>query len=575
MKQSQVSLETEVDLLRRRVVELESQLVKPDAESLYRRLGERVKELSTLYRESYLADQRRSSLDDYFTELVALLPLGWQYPGDACARILVNGQTYATPNFTASPWQQSSKIVVQGKEIGMITVGYVALHPQNDEGPFLVEERSLINEIAKRAGHYIERSQSETARRFLSAIVESSDNAIISMTLDGVIQTWNAAAQQIYGYAARDVIGKSIAAILTPEQHEEILHLLQRTRDGYRIENFETSRRRKDGNEIFVAISFYPIRDDQGGTVGATAIARDISELRQFEATMRESDERLRYTFEQAAVGLAHISLDGRFLRVNQKLCTILGYSPAELMAMTVQQLTHPDDLTVEMDYIRSMLAGERLTHYSLEQRNYRKDQTSVWVNYTVSLALDHSSRPKYFIAVVEDISQRKEAERARMESEARYRDLFENSPISLWEQDFSGVKRMIATLHGGGVTDFRAYFERHTDMVQQCLAQVKLLSFNRASLDLYGAADREELLSNLDRFMPEEGYPLFIEELVWIAEGRTNFSWEGVNRKLSGEHIFIRLHWSAAPGHEEKLDRVLVSIEDISRENQAATPAL
>jgi len=90
------------------------------------------------------------------------------------------------------------------------------------------------------------------------------------------------------------------------------------------------------------------------------------------------------------------------------------------------------------------------------------------------------------------------------------------------------------------------------------------MLSFNRASLELYGASNRDELLASLDRLVPAAGYPLFIEELVWIAEGRTAFVWEGVNRKLSGEHIHVRLHWSAAPGHEQLLDRVLVSIEAI-----------
>ena len=170
----------------------------------------------------------------------------------------------------------------------------------------------------------------------------------------------------------------------------------------------------------------------------------------------------------------------------------------------------------------------------------------------------------RYFIAVIEDISQRKAAEQARQDSEARYRELFENSPISLWEQDFSAVKQAIDALHRQGVTDFRRYFAQHTEFVATALAQVKMLAFNRASLVLYGARSRDELLAGLDRLVPAAGYPLFVEELVWIAEGRTTFTWEGVNQRLTGEHIHVRLHWSAAPGHEHTLDRVLVSIEEI-----------
>ena len=177
MSVSPDSLVTEVELLRNRVVELEAQLLaRADASGVIARLRERVKELSTLYRESYLADQTRSTPEDYFYEIVALLPPGWQYPEDCCARLLVNGQTYATPNFVESAWQQSCTVVVQGREIGMVTVAYLSAHPPADEGPFLAEERSLINEIAKRIGQFIERRQTETARRHLAAIVESTGN---------------------------------------------------------------------------------------------------------------------------------------------------------------------------------------------------------------------------------------------------------------------------------------------------------------------------------------------------------------------------------------------------------------
>lgn len=567
------SLDTEIDLLRRRIAELEVALSHraPDADRL--RLIERTKELSALYRESYLADQQRSSTEDYLIELVALLPLAWQYTTDACARILVNGRAYATPNFEESAWQQSSTIIAEAREVGRITVGYLSPHEEVDEGPFLSEERSLLNEIAKRVGRFIERRQMETSHRFLAAIVESSDSAIVSVTLDGAIQTWNAAAERIYGYSRREIIGKSIAMIMSPKQYDEILRMLRRTRDGYHVEQFDTTRRHKNGQEVHVSVSLYPIADVQGRVVGAAVIARDISERRLIEATLRESDERLRSTFEQAAVGLAHLSLDGRYLRVNQRLCAIFGYEQAELLSLTMNQLTHPDDLAAEEALMRSVLNGERST-YSLEKRNFRKDGSIVWVNRTVSLARDHFNQPKYFIAVIEDITLRKQTEQACQESETRYRDLFENSPISLWEQDFSGVKAALDRLRAEGVTDFRAYFEGHIGAVKECLAQVKLIAFNRASLRLYGAASRAELLSSLDRLIPASGYPLFIDELVWLAEGRSAFTWEGVNQRLTGEHMAVRLHWSAVPGYEESLSRVLVSIEEIGAPQQAQQEA-
>ena len=160
-------------------------------------------------------------------------------------------------------------------------------------------------------------------------------------------------------------------------------------------------------------------------------------------------------TFEQAAVGIAHVGLDGRFLRVNRKLCEILGYTPAGLMGITFQEITAPAYLAADLENVRKMLAKE-LTTYSMEKCYVRKDGRLIWANLTVSLARGPIGEPKYFISVVEEISQRKDAEEALRRSEARYRDLFENSPISLWEQDFSAVKQRLDMLRKAGVTDFR-----------------------------------------------------------------------------------------------------------------------
>ncbi len=539
---------SELEILRARVAELEAQITAGDSSETSHRLAERVKELTTLYRESYLADRSRGPQSDYFSELVALLPLGWQYSDDTCASLIVRGQTYATPNYQRTPWHQRSTIVVRGKEVGLLTVGYLSQHPSADDGPFLHEERSLIDEIAKRISRYIERRQTDEAQRHLAAIVESSRDAIFSETLDGIIQTWNHAAERMFGYAASEVIGKHIIGVLTTEQGQEAQKFLERIRRGHQIQRVETKRRRKDGSDVDVALTISPIMDDNGRIVGASFIARDLSEERMVEASLRESDERIRHTFEQAAVGIAHVGPDGRLLRVNQKFCSILGYSQTELLTKTFQTITHPEDVAGNVVLLRQMLAGER-SSFSLEKRYIRKDGAIVWADLSVSLVRGTEGTPTYFISVLQDISLRKEAEQALNESEARFRGLFENSPISLWEQDFSGVKEAIDRLRKQGVTDFRTHFEQRPGEVITCLAQVRLLAMNRASLDLYGAKTVDELLAGLDRLVPPEGYPLFLEELIWIAEGRTSFVWEGVNQRLSGERIHIRLHWSAGAG--------------------------
>jgi PAS domain S-box-containing protein len=131
---------------------------------------------------------------------------------------------------------------------------------------------------------------------------------------------------------------------------------------------------------------------------------------RRSDESLRESAEINRATFEQAAVGIAHVGTDGRWLRVNDRLCAIVGYSREELMQLTFQDLTHPDDLQADLDHVRRVLSGAVKT-YSMEKRYFRKDRSLVWAHLTVSLVRTEQGEPKHFISVVEDISERKRAE--------------------------------------------------------------------------------------------------------------------------------------------------------------------
>jgi len=135
-----------------------------------------------------------------------------------------------------------------------------------------------------------------------------------------------------------------------------------------------------------------------------------IVKNKQAETAIQQRDQELQATFDQAAVGVAHVGLDGRWLRVNGKLCDIVGYPAEELMALTFQDITHPDDLDADLGYVQKVLAGELQT-YSMEKRYIRKDRSLVWINLTVSLVHDASGAPRYFISIVEDIDERKKGE--------------------------------------------------------------------------------------------------------------------------------------------------------------------
>ncbi len=169
-------------------------------------------------------------------------------------------------------------------------------------------------------------------------------------------------------------------------QTEQVNYLDEKIKGAFQVVAFQTAKNR-------MVASFF-----------------DITEQKIIEKELKESEERFRSTFEQAAVGIAHVAPDGGLIRINQRFCNIVGYTREELLERTFQDITHPDDVDRDVGFLRRMISGDLNTH-SIEKRYYRKDGTVVWVNLTTTLLRDQNNKPKYFISVIEDISNRKKAE--------------------------------------------------------------------------------------------------------------------------------------------------------------------
>ena len=202
--------------------------------------------------------------------------------------------------------------------------------------------------------------------------------------------------------------------------------LVRSIRSGEEVRDEEQSYLLADGSRLTIRSDSSPIHDDEGRIVAGVLIVRDVTERKRSEEDMRASEERFSATFEQAAVGIAHNAPDGRWLRVNRKLCEILGYSREELLEKTFQDVTHPDDLATTVEQGRRLLAGA-VGSFSMEKRYMKKDGSTVWGNLTVSLAREASGEPAYFIAVIEDITERKRAEEELKWSHRRIEDILES----------------------------------------------------------------------------------------------------------------------------------------------------
>ncbi len=253
-------------------------------------LGERVKELTALHTMAKIF-QKQNTLAELLQEVVSTIPQAWQYPEETAARIMLNGMEFKTSNFRETPWKQSANFQTTDGKNGVIDVLYLEEKPLEFEGPFLAEERNLINSLAEMLKIYMDKKLVEDA--------------------------------------------------------------------------------------------------------------------------LQESEERFRTTFEQAAVGITHVGLDGRFIRANRKFCDIIGYDSKEVIGKQFQDITCRYDVEMEAEFKDKLLQG-RIHTYTIEKRDIRQDGTPVWVNQTVSLVRGPSGEPAYFIFIMEDISDRKRAEQER-----------------------------------------------------------------------------------------------------------------------------------------------------------------
>ncbi|NDP47611.1 MAG: PAS domain S-box protein [Sulfuriferula multivorans] len=233
-----------------------------------------------------------------------------------------------------------------------------------------------------------------------------------------------------YQLERSDILGESHYDVF-PDLSEHWKAIHQRGMAGELVRNKQDRFERADGSTQWLSGETRPWFAADSSVGGIVIFSEDISERILVEQSLRESEGRFSATFEQAAVGIAMVSPEGRWMRVNQKMCDIVGYSEVELLSLTFQDITHPDDLNADLGYVRQMLVHE-IDAYSMEKRYLRKDGSQVWVNLTVSLIWKDNEAPDYFISVIEDINSRKLGEAALQESETRFRHLFEQNPVPM-----------------------------------------------------------------------------------------------------------------------------------------------
>jgi len=180
------------------------------------------------------------------------------------------------------------------------------------------------------------------------------------------------------------------------------------------------------------------------------------------------------------------------------------------------------------------------------------------------------------FVIIASRIQVKRKTNEIRIKSEAlqiseqRYRELFEDSPVSLWEEDFSDIRKHIDRLRDSGITDFMSYFKNHTEAVRKCAEMAKIVDINRATLEMFQAESKKELLENLTLVFGKESYEVFQDELIALAEGKNNFKAETVNKTLQGSELHVSLLLSVVPGFEDSWSKIFITLSDITEQVRA-----
>jgi PAS domain S-box-containing protein len=274
------------------------------------------------------------------------------------------------------------------------------------------------------------RAEAESSR--LAAIVESSNDAIVGKTLDGRITSWNRAAESMYGYSAAEAIGQSVQMLIPPERASEEMRIVANLANGKPVSQFDTVRLSKDGRRIEVSITVSPIRDGEGRIVGASKIARDVTSQRRAERALRDSEARLRFTLDSAAIGDWELDLTTDEIRRSLRHDRCFGYDrlqPAWRVDTFIDHV-HPEERDEVAHSLRQAIVDGQPWH--VQCRVIWPDASVHWISAHGSVQrLD--GRPTRMLGIVTEITQQRQAEEVRIKAqrlEAENRQIQEASRL-------------------------------------------------------------------------------------------------------------------------------------------------
>lgn len=427
----------------------------------------------------------------------------------------------------------------------------------------------MIYQLERRREHAERELRESRARYYLflsrfRGVASQADLQGFPLFLHGEIE-------ELSGYTPEDFLERRVSwfdLILAEDlpavaQQQELLRTQPNT-----VAQMDYRVRRRDGEVRWV----HELAQNECGPNGklrSILIARyDVTPARLAEKALRESEQRFRGVFDNMQEGFALYQavrgedggiLDFRILECNAAFMRTFNFSIGPLVGKTIREV-FPNLGEDWWQAFRAVTLSGQPTHMEGYSRR---------LNRHLEISLFQPA-PEQVVTITMDITARKLVEQELVGTQARFRSLFENSPVSLWDEDFSNVRRMVDELRAEGVTDFRAYFQDNRPAWERFARALIVNDVNRAAVEMANMPSKEALMANVSGVLMTGHPDGLVEQVCAIAEGRTYLQWEGPNDERGGEVRYHRITWSVAPGSEETYSRVIVAIMDITDSKRA-----
>lgn len=400
-------------------------------------------------------------------------------------------------------------------------------------------------------------------------LVNGMNDTIWVLDFETSILDVNQTAVDRLGYTRDELLSMKVSDIDTGLTREQVLTLISNVQAG-KVQIFETRHNTKDGRSFPVEISSSLV--SFMGKAAIMSIARDITDRKQAEQALKDSETRLKSMLDSAMDAIITTDQEMRIILFNEAAERMFGVTTEEILGHSLERFI-PDRFhgfhEIQMSSLTRERAHDISFHKALSVTGLRANGEEFPAESTVSFV--ESKGEKLFTAILRDITERKRADEALKSSEERYQNLFEASPVSIWEEDFSAAKVRLDELKSQGVEDMRAYLKSHPDVVTELAGLVKVVNVNRAAVELVKASSKADLLKPLlDLMSGSEDLAGFLEELVNITEHRYNFFLDRVAGTLDGQPLVLSMFWSVPPSYEDTLSRVIVSAVNITDRKQA-----